>query len=211
MRGCELRETRRDGARTLPLARLWMPDRESLSADVYYDRVQRRLHLRGEGPFELPVDAQVSRIIDLLLTADGFSLDQERLFEQTWIGDYHRLRDASKLHVSLHRLRGWLDARLAGSRSMLRVGDRTIEIDRQLQVRVVDLPPLAQAVDVPDLGKVERRMVDLVEICGPVATIDLMRHLDVSRSTLATMVGPLVKRRLLRRVGRGRATTYVVA
>ena len=136
---------------------------------------------------------------------------QERLVEQTWGGDYHRLRDASKLHVSLHRLRGWLDARLAGSRSMLRVGDRTIEIDRHLQVRVVDLPTLARRGEALDLGKVERRMLDLVEICGPVATIDLMRHLDVGRSTLAAMVGPLVKRRLLRRDGRGRATTYVVA
>ena len=213
LRGCELRETRRDRTRTLPIARLWMPDRESLSADVYYDRVQRRLHLRGEGPFELPVDAQVSHIIDLLLTAKGFSLEQERLVEQTWPGDYHRLRDASKLHVSLHRLRGWLDARLAGSRSMLRVRDRIVEIDPRLEIRVVDLsaPAVERAFDAPDLTRLERRMVDLVEICGPVATVDLMRHLDVGRSTLATTLGPLVKRGLLRRNGRGRATTYGVA
>ena len=213
LRGCELRETQRGRTRTLPVARLWMPDRESLSADVYYDRVQRRLHLRGEGPFDLPVDAQVSRIIDVLLTAEGFSLEQERLVEQMWPGEYHRLRDASKLHVSLHRLRGWLDARLAGSRSMLRVRDRSIEIDPRLEVRVVDLPTaaLTRASDAPDLTRLERRTLDLVEICGPVATADLMRHLDVSRSTLATMLGPLVKRELLRRAGRGRATTYAVA
>lgn len=212
LRGCALRETQRERTRTLPVGRLWMPDRESLSADVYYDRVQRRLHLRGEGPFDLPVDAQVSRIIDLLLTAEGFSLEQERLVEQMWPGEYHRLRDASKLHVSLHRLRGWLDARLAGSRSMLHVGDRSIVIDPRLEVRVVDLPALTltRATEAPDLTRLERRMIDLVEICGPVATADLMRHLDVGRSTLATMLGPLVKRELLRRAGRGRATTYAV-
>jgi hypothetical protein len=210
LRGCQLRETQRDGVRTLPVARLWMPDRDSLSADVYYDRVHRRLHLRGDGPFDLPADAQVSRIIDLLLCSEGFSLDQERLVEQMWPGDYHRLRDASKLHVSLHRVRAWLDARLAGSRSMLRVRDRIVEIDPQLEVRVVELPAQATAGAVSELTDVERRTLDLVDVCGPVAAIDLMRQLDVGRSTLATLVGPLIERRLLRRHGRGRATTYVI-
>lgn len=205
LRGFEIVERRRGGQRTLPLARLWMPDLAAFSADIYYDGAQRRLMLRGAGPFELPADKLLARLLDLLLSSEGFSMPQDRLYEAIWRGDYHRLRDSPKLHVALHRLRRWLSARLDGGASALRSRGGNVEIDPRLEVRVIDFPVSSVR---PDLSAMEARLLETVESCDPIAPGELMRHFGVARSTLLAVIEPLVRRNLIHRVGRGRTTRY---
>jgi hypothetical protein len=128
----------RDGTRDAPLVRLVRPDAEATSADLYLDTARREVWLAGAGPFPLGEHPVVERVLEELAREGGAGLPMDELFTRVWGGSYHPLRHENKVHVTLHRLRQWLDARggpAAGH--LVQLANGVVGLDEGAEVRVL--------------------------------------------------------------------------
>lgn len=168
---------------------------------LYWDRVQDLLWLRGQGPHRLADRPVLRRLLEVLTRSSGFSRPADRLFEAVWGGRYDPIVHQTKLHVTVHRLRAWLDERTAGGERLVEVREGVVGLARDADVRVVEAP----GVDVSPADLRERLRQCLAESLSPA---DLERVLGASRSSLHQAVRALLRTGAIVRSGRGRALRY---
>lgn len=128
----------RDGARRAPLVRLVRPGADAVASDLYVDTVRGEVWTSGRGPFVLGEHPVVERMLEVLAMAGPAGLPLDELFTRVWGASYHPLRHENKVHVTLHRLRQWLDARggpAAGELVVLARG--VVCLDPSADVRVL--------------------------------------------------------------------------
>ena len=129
--------TTRDGVRRAPLVRVVRPGADALASDLYVDTVRREVWASGSGPFVLGEHPVVERTLEVLALAGPSGLPIDALFTAVWGASYHPLRHENKVHVTLHRLRQWLDARggsAAGQLVVLSGGVVTLDGDADVRV-----------------------------------------------------------------------------
>lgn len=204
-------ERSRHGAGELPLARVWTPPVTAVGADLFWNRVVGTLHIRGRGPYSLAERPVLRRTLEVLLARPGFALPLPALFSEVWGGPYDPIRHEGKIHVTLHRLRSWLDDCAAGTGAMLEVQDGVLAIRRTVDVRVLEPPQAERAAGVSGEGKssVRERVLQCIRAeAEPLAPRELLRRLDISRPALNVALRALVAGGHIERLGVGRATRY---
>ena len=207
LRECTIVERTTRGERTHTLARLWAPLQESMAADIHHDRVQSCTYLKGHATHGL--GRVQARMLDSLLCAPSFSLPVEALFTAVWGGEFDPLRHATKLHVSLHRLRSSLEEGL-GNRTTLRSADGKVFFVPDLDIRVIDLAATATPSHSAPVLERAPRLLELLRACGPLGARDIERELGLGRSQSLAAMRHLVDAGLVRREGAARRTVYVV-
>jgi len=197
-----------DGGRRAPLARLWTPPLEWLSADLLVDRVQGHLMLRGRGPHALDEHPVLHRVLDALLASPSLSRPLEALFEQVWGGSYDPLIHENKVHVALHRLRRWLGERGPGADRLLTVRDGEVGFARRARILGVELPDPAPTAARPGGESVRERVLQCLSGGETLTPRELESRLGVSRSSLHQAMRQLLAAGEVERIGRSRATRY---
>jgi hypothetical protein len=197
------------GCEIQPLSRLWMPRVEDVCSNIYYDRIQGVLYLNGHGPFFVG-DQMTFKLLDRLVAQPDLEIGVAELYEEVWGVPYRQLQDEGKFHVTVHRLRSWLEQRGTGEcRAMVQIQEGRASLCREADVRVVEL-------DGPCGGRVsdeglEQRLLALLaerENCPPK---ELEARLGISRSTLNELIRKLVDQGRVVRAGKGPATRYSLA
>jgi len=206
LRGLQVEVRGRRGRERATLARLWMPMLRWTLADLFWDRVQGLLQLRGGAPVDLSGKPVLRAVLEAVLQRPGFSIPVGELFEEVWGGRWDPLVHEGKVHVTIHRLRRWLSGLGADGRALLRVADGLLFIDPGADVRVLDVaspegPRLAPRT-------VEERLRLLLPAGAEVAPRELEGRLGVSRSALNKALRRLLADGVLERVGAGRSTRY---
>jgi hypothetical protein len=192
------------GRERLPFVRLWTPRLDFVTADIYWDRVHGVLHLGGDGPHVLEGHPVLHRMFEVLAAEPARAIPIPQLFEGVWGGQYNPLRNEGKVHVTVHRLRGWLKS--CGTRpwrSLLEVREGAVGFHAGVQIYVVDLPGIGS--DRPPHGE---RLLQCLAHADALPPRTLERRLGVSRSTLRQALRALLAEKHVERVGRGRATRY---
>ncbi len=189
------------------LARAWTPPVSAAEADLFWNRISGTLHVRGRGPFSLGRKPVLRRCLEALLMSDGFASPISRLFELVWGAPYNPIVHEGKVHVSIHRLRAWLDECIPGGKDMVRVVDGTIAIAESVDVRVLE-PSGPAVVSEPARSIADRVMRVIESEAVPVAAGALQLRLGVSRPALNLALRALVASSRVRRIGDGRATRY---
>jgi hypothetical protein len=99
---------------------------------------RREVWLSGAGPFALGEHPVVERVLEELAREGGPGLPMEALFARVWGGSYHPLRHENKVHVTLHRLRQWLDVRGGPAAGQLvQLAHGVVRLDEGADVRVL--------------------------------------------------------------------------
>jgi hypothetical protein len=210
-REVRLVERSRHGAETLPLARVWAPPVTATGADLFWNRIAGTLHMRGQGPFSLAERPVLRRTLETLLERPQFEVTVPELFDAVWGGPYDPIRHEGKIHVTLHRLRKWLDECAPGGAQLLGVGEGTIAIAPDLDVRVLEPSPRDAAAGVTGEmpATVRGRVLQCIRTSdAPLAPRDLQRKLGVSRSALNAALRALMAARSIERLGQGRSVRY---
>ncbi|MGE5182441.1 MAG: hypothetical protein ACM31C_10285 [Acidobacteriota bacterium] len=197
-------ERSRFAAHAVSPVRIAYPATTSLAAAVYWDQIERRLWLAGKGPFTLDEHPILAQTLDQLAHAPEQTLALPALFEAVWKMPYNPLVHESKLHVTLHRLRAWLDARAPGLGRIVVVRDGAVSIAGSASVIVLALP------DEPAIERSapRERVLDCLAAESPLTAAELERRVGVSRSTLHDVARALLDESAIARSGRGRALRY---
>ncbi|MBW2731493.1 MAG: hypothetical protein JRH20_03815 [Deltaproteobacteria bacterium] len=192
----------------LSLMRLWTPRIQDLKSTIYFDRVQGMLYLAGIGPFFVR-DQLIFRLLESILARRLFVVDIPQLYTEVWGTEYRHVDHEGKFHVTVHRLRAWLDEHGPDNcRSMVHVQDCMASLCEEAEVRVVEVEgPGGGRVREQSLGE---RVVDLLSTCSPASPRELEGQLGVSRSTLNEAIRCLLEAGRVKRRGRGPATRYLV-
>jgi hypothetical protein len=123
-------------------AHVLFPRAESIAADLYWDRVQERVWLHGRGPYSLVDHPILARMLEAIVAADELAIPLASLFEAVWHVPYQPLIHENKAHVTLHRLRAWLDSHHKGMGRAVLVRDGVVSIASDIDVVVLESPPL---------------------------------------------------------------------
>lgn len=209
-RDVQLAERSRHTCASHGLMRAWTPPISSVAAELFWNRITGTLHVRGEGPFSLGRKPVLRRCLEHLLTQGDFRATIPDMFEAVWSAPYNPITHEGKVHVSVHRLRRWLDSCHAGAGAMIVVADGEIAVADDVDARVLE--PTSSAVHAGEPRSVRERVLRLIEAeTAPIAPAELQRRLGVSRPALNVALRALVAADQAQRLGRGRATKYVRA
>jgi biotin operon repressor len=181
------------------------PRASSIAADVYWDRVQRRLWLAGQGPYTLEEHPILERVLGTLVAADGFALPLATLFETVWAMPYNPLVHENKAHVAIHRLRSWLESHRKGMGRAVLVRDGIVSIAEDIEVVVLEPGHVEAEVERPPLR--DRILAALTEQ-SPVSARELEERLEISRTALNNGTRELLASGEIIRTGQGRALHY---
>lgn len=187
---------------SLSLPRLFSPPLELVSADVYLDRVRGLAWVRSRGPVRLGDPPVVHRALDALVDA-GEPLDFEALYQRVWGTPWEPLAHEGKLHVTLHRLRRWLDGVREGSGALVRVKDGLVSLEGE------DTWATASGAVRP-VDPLDERVLQLLAHHDALASSAIADHLRVSRSSAVRALRRLVDEGRVDRLGQGPATRYLL-
>jgi hypothetical protein len=204
VRDVSLVERTRFARRPVSFVHVLFPRADAVAADLYWDRVQRRVWLGGRGPFTLDEHPILARVLETIVAADGFALPLASLFEAVWQMPYNPLVHENKAHVTLHRLRAWL-----GDERLIVVRDGIVSIAED--VDIVVLEPVAGVADLPPAAPPTRdRVLALLAEDSPLSAAELEQRLGVSRTALNNATRALLDERRIACTGQGRARRYSV-
>ncbi len=196
----------RHRVRAESLARLWMPELEWVSADLFVDRVHGRIHLSGEGPFHLARRRVLQRLLDAILASDELAIRVDELFEQVWGGTYDPLVHEGRIHVNVHRLRRWLEDCRIGGEALIAVQDGVVMLAPEVEVYTLDLPDgVAPGVEETSLYE---RLVQCLPRDRTLSPGRLQQMLGVSRSQINRTLRVARAEGRIERTGAGRSTRY---
>jgi hypothetical protein len=190
-------------SRTVSIAESLIPRASVLAADIYWDRIQHALWVGGKGPLSLDEHPVLERMLEQIVDAREYTLSLDALFERVWHAPYHPLVHENKLHVTIHRLRGWLDEHSPGLGRAIVVRDGAISIAEHTSVIVLDEPPALAA----DRRPYRERLLDCLA-AAPQSAQELERRLGISRTTLHGVTRELIAEGAIECSGRGRALRY---
>jgi len=182
------------------------PRPSSIAADLYWDRVQRRVWLAGRGPYSLDDHPILARLLGTIVAANELALPLSALFEAVWQMPYNPLVHENKAHVAIHRLRSWLEAHRKGMERAIQVRDGIVSIAED--VEVVVLEPSAHLVAETDRAPLRDRVVAALAEQSPLSAAELEERLGVSRTALNTATRELVDDGSIGCTGQGRALRY---
>jgi hypothetical protein len=191
LRDVRIRLRTRQGTTEQPLARLWTPTLDAVASDLYWNRAEEQLWLRGEGPYSLEDQPIVRRILEALLSAPGHAKPYAELFTAVWDAPYHPLAHDGKINVAVHRLRRWLDARHAGASRWIEVDGGVLRIAREVGPAVASIETTVP----PRRGALADRVIECLESArtgGGMSPADLERRLGCSRAALNRSLRMLV-------------------
>lgn len=207
IREVRLSERSRYQRRAVSFVHVLFPRPESIAADIYWDRVQHRIWLRGQGPFSFDDHPMLARMLEAILAADGFAIPLADLFEAVWRVPYNPLIHENKAHVTLHRLRAWFEQRSKGMGRAVLVRDGIVSVAEHVEVIVLEPP-----VDLDAPAYEQRSTIERVAAClderSPLTARELQRMLGISRSALNGATRRLLEQGRIARVGRGPAVVY---
>lgn len=210
-----LRESFSQGSRQLPLWRMWIPSPESLGSGIYVDRFRGISFIFGKGPLTLRTHPVLNSILDQILSRPDFRVSIPDLFGSVWGGVYNPVIHEGKVHVSIHRLRSWIEKCCPDSNGLVEVRDQVVGIRPGLDVRVVNLhmdeqsgaATMEVSSSVDSLGE---RVLQCLSHGGSVAPGDLQRLLGVGRTSLGKVLRHLLSQAKIQRIGRGRSVRYMI-
>jgi hypothetical protein len=203
-------ERSRSGARTVGALRLLTPPAEALGADLYWDDIQRRLYVRGQGPRRFERETVLESALRALLRAPSFRASLARLHREVWRRPYDPLRHEDKISVTVHRLRSWLARSAPVARDFVRVRTGALALDPRLDVRVLELPGRCRR---PATRQMEPAacLLECLSASGPLTRGRLEQHLGFSRAAVGRLLRALVARGLVTPQGSGRARSYAAS
>ncbi|HEY5951517.1 MAG TPA: winged helix-turn-helix domain-containing protein [Kofleriaceae bacterium] len=199
-------ERTRFDRRPTTFAHVLYPRAESIAADIYWDRVQQRLWLRGRGPYSLDDHPIVARMLEAIVAADELTIPLATLFELVWRAPYQPLIHENKAHVTLHRLRTWLDAHHKGIGRAVLVRDGIVSIAEDIEVVVLEPP--ANVGEQADGASLHDRIVAALDEDSPLSARELQHRLGISRSALNQATRVLLDAGRIACSGQGRALLY---
>ena len=138
VREAALVERSRFARRPASFVQVLYPRAESIAADLYWDRVQQQVWVRGHGPHSLDEHPILARMLETIVAADEFALPLTALFEAVWKIPYNPLIHENKTHVTIHRLRRWLDGHQRGMGRAIQVRDGIVSIADDVEVVVLE-------------------------------------------------------------------------
>jgi len=198
----------REATERHPPMRIWLPKLEWVGADLYLDRVRGAIHMRGTPPRTLVSHPVLQQLLENIAARDGFVVGVDELFPRIWGAPFDPLRHEGKVHVSIHRLRRWLDRGHAGSGRLVEIRDGLVRFGPGADVRVLDLDRSRPAPAEPAVPTTRDRIVQCLSCGQAMGSSDLQRKLGISRSSLNQSLRVLVAVGRLLREGRSRATRY---
>jgi len=148
-------------------------------------------------------------MLECLMNRPTFSLTIGELYSEVWSGIYNPLLHEGKIHVTLHRLRSWLDDKKPGTGALIEVTEGTVCLSEHADVRVLE--PRESRGDLRADAAPSMRDRVLATLRGEdtaVAPGLLRRRLGVSRSAVHVALRALMAADLVRREGSGRNTRY---
>jgi hypothetical protein len=196
-------ERSRSGEARLPLIRIWIPRITSLGADLYLDRIQQRIYVRGDGPMSLSGRPVISRALDCLISEAARPLPIAEWFERVWGTQYEPLRHEGKLHVTVHRLRRWLTDAARGAEGLVVLCEGMISLAPEVDVRVIGVARDGRAESLRD------RIAEILHV-EPQPPAALQSLVNVSRSTLRNVLRELIEAGVVQKKGRGATTKYAL-
>ncbi|MBX9767047.1 MAG: hypothetical protein K2X47_07240 [Bdellovibrionales bacterium] len=204
-----------------------------LAAVSDFSRAQLRVNLTtGEivclgAEAELQQSASLKNILSAILKSPTLSLDKEQIALALGYSEYHPLRHDGVVYSSLGRFRDFLRAHLnavtlisEGGRWRLTRSDLFYVADEnqglfntlfkvaKLEVAKSRLEKEASKFFSSDLGRRQRWILDQLKQKSEVRRSDLFREFGVRKSTAANDFNSLVKKKLIRRLGKGRGIYY---
>jgi biotin operon repressor len=210
VRDAQLSERTRFGRRAATFAHVLFPRAESIAADLYWDQIQQRVWLRGHGPYSLDDHPMVARMLEAIVAADELTIPLATLFETVWRAPYQPLIHENKAHVTLHRLRAWLDDHRKGLGRAIVVRDGIVSIADDIDVVVLEPPANLGAPDAPQLSTLDRVAAALDEE-SPLSARELEERLGISRTALNHACRALLEAGRITCSGQGRALLYCAA
>jgi biotin operon repressor len=207
VRDVSLDERTRFARRPVSFVHVLFPRADSIAADLYWDRVQRCVWLGGRGPFTLDQHPILARLLEAIVGADEFALPLATLFEMVWQLPYNPLVHENKAHVTIHRLRAWLEALRPGMGRSLVVRDGIVSIAEDVEVVVLE-PSTAMAEPPSDRAPSRDRVVAILAQESPLSARELERRLGVSRTALNNATRTLLADGRIKCSGQGRALRY---
>lgn len=210
-RDVHLVERSKNSSQEVPLARVWSPSVTATGADLFWNRLVGTLYLRGRGPFRLDDRPVLRKTLEALLEKPHLAASVGDLFAAVWGGVYDPLRHEGKIHVTVHRLRKWLDGCVSGSQDLIYMREGEVGIAARLDARVLEPTRRDRAAGL--VGETPQSVRDRVLECivgadEPLAPRTLLGRLGVSRSALNSALRVLVADRRIVRLGSGRAIRY---
>jgi hypothetical protein len=180
------------------------PRASSIAADVYWDRVQRRLWLAGQGPYTLEEHPILERVLATLVAAEGFALPLATLFETVWAMPYNPLVHENKAHVAIHRLRGWLESHRKGMGRAVLVRDGIVSIAEDIEVVVLEPGHVEDDVR----PAVRDRILAALSEQSPLSARELEERVGISRTALNSGTRDLLESGEIACTGQGKALRY---
>lgn len=207
IREVQLVERSRYARRVVSFVHVLFPRPESIAADIYWDRVQHRIWLRGQGPYWFDDHPMLAKVLEAIASTDGFALPLAELFEAVWRVPYNPLVHENKAHVTLHRLRQWLEQRAEGMGRAVMVRDGVVSIAEPVEMIVLS-PPLDLDATADEQRSTVERVAACLDQCSPLTARELQRRLSISRSALHAATRRLLAEGRITRTGRGPAVRY---
>ncbi len=200
----------REGGEACPLVRVWTPRIDWTGADVFWNGVQGRIHLRGNGPGSLTGHPVLERMLTVILARPDFQVALPELFREVWGGEFDPLVHEGKVHVTVHRLRRWMDSAAAGAGGVLVLGGGRLGFGQGTSVRVLELESgEGEGLPVRRRG-LPQRVVDVLGGGEDLPPRELEARLGVSRTALHHALRILRTEGRVERLGHGRAIRYRV-
>jgi biotin operon repressor len=207
VRDVVLAERSRFARTPVSFVQVLFPRPSSIAADLYWDRVQRRMWLAGRGPYSLDDHPILARLLGTIVAANELALPLPALFEAVWQMPYNPLVHENKAHVAIHRLRVWLAAHRSGMDRAIQVRDGIVSIAEDIDVVVLE--PGAHLVESQaDPAPLRARVLAALAEQSPLSAAELEERLGVSRTALNTTTRELVDSGEIACTGQGRALRY---
>lgn len=207
VRDAAVTERSRYGRRAVSFVHVLFPRAESIAADLYWDRIQQRVWLRGQGPYSLDDHPMLARMLEAIVAADELSIPLATLFEAVWRVPYNPLIHENKAHVTIHRLRAWLERHDRTMDRTIIVRDGIVSIAEHVEVVVLEPP-----TSLDDPADAQPSTIDRVTACldeeSPLTARELQQRLGISRSALNNATRQLLQAGRIYCLGRGRALVY---
>ncbi len=208
LRDAQVEVRSRRGRELYPLFRLWLPKIEWIGADLYADRGHGVVYLGNHGPHSLAAHPVLRRVVEEIVTSPNFSLGMEDLFPLVWGGPFDALRHEGKVHVTIHRLRHWLDECRPGSSTLLEIQDGIVRLAPSADVRVMALERVEMAPGEAGASGAKERLLQCLSGGEWMSPKELEQRVGISRSSLNQTMRILIAEGRVVREGQGRKTRY---
>jgi hypothetical protein len=149
----------------------------------------------------------LARMLEAIVAGDELSIPIPTLFEIVWRAPYNPLIHENKVHVTIHRLRAWLEKHDSAMGRAIVVRDGIVSMAEHVEVIVLEPPTNLDEPRAEPPSTIDRVTACLDED-SPLTARELQQRLGISRSALNNATRQLLQAGRIYCLGRGRALVY---